>query len=242
MRARIPTNGCGVGSEVMPLSVIGAGMGRTGTKSLQSALEMLGYAPCCHLSNVLASPALWPAWTDIVDGRSRDWERVFGSYSAAVDAPTWFYFQEIAAFYPRAKVILTVRDPDQWFESTQKTVLSNATDETLKGAPAAPLKIVHGAALRAAGDRMHDRQFMTGWFEEHNSLVKRSIPAERLLVYEVERGWEPLCNFLNVPVPSTPFPRLNQRAVISPHPRTVDSGNGFVDLRDRVIQQMRDEC
>jgi len=199
----------------MALSVIGAGMGRTGTMSLKVALEMLGFAPCCHLSTIVQTPSLWSVWGDIIDGKSRDWDSVFGTFKAAVDAPAWFYYRELAAFYPDAKIILTVRDASKWFESTQETVMSDAMGEMLKNAPPPLYKIVHSTALRSAGDKMHERDHVIGWFERHNAEVTHVIPRERLLVYEVAQGWAPLCQFLNVPVPKEPFPRVNERAQIT---------------------------
>lgn len=197
----------------MPLSVIGAGMGRTGTKSLQVALEMLGFAPCDHFSKFPETPSRWPAWGELIDGTSKDWERVYSDFKAATDCPAWFYYKELAAFYPNAKVILTLRDPDKWYESAQATVMSDQTVGWMKeNAPPAILKIVETATLGAAGDRMHDRDYVIGWFERHNAEVRRTIPRERLLEYEVGQGWEPLCKFLGVPVPSEPLPRLNDRA------------------------------
>lgn len=199
----------------MPLSVIGAGMGRTGTKSLQAALETLGFAPCDHFYKVWEMQSLWPVWGELIDGTSKDWERVYSNYKAAVDCPAWFYYRELAAFYPNAKVILTIRDPDQWYESAQETVMSDwLTAGMRESAPPAFVKIVQAATLAAAGERMHDRDYVIGWFERHNADVRRTIPQERLLVYEVTQGWDPLCKFLEVPVPNEPFPRLNDRATM----------------------------
>jgi hypothetical protein len=198
----------------MPLKVIGAGMGRTGTTSLKAALEMLGFAPCCHFYNFLEAEvqSLVPVWGELIDGTSKDWERVYSNFKAAVDCPAWFYYRELAAFYPESKVILTVRDADKWFESTQETVLSDSVlDWINKTASPAMRKITDRATLGAAGTKVHDRDYMIGWFERHNAEVKRTIPKERLLVYEVKQGWEPLCKFLGVPVPAAPFPRLNDR-------------------------------
>ena len=196
----------------MPLQVIGAGMGRTGTMSLKAALETLGFAPCDHFSMLGMTPSLWPAWIELIDGRSKDWERVYGDYKAAVDCPAWFYYRELSEFYPDAKVILTLRDPESWFASTQDTVLSDWVFESVdKNWPPDLAKITRAATLAIAGERRHDRDYVLDWFERHNAEVERTIPKARLLVYEVGQGWEPLCTFLGAPVPSEPFPRLNDR-------------------------------
>jgi hypothetical protein len=59
--------------------------------------------------------------------------------------------------------------------------------------------------------RFEDKEYALDIFNRHNEAVQRTIPQERLLVYNVKEGWEPLCRFLGVPVPETPFPRLNDR-------------------------------
>ncbi len=62
--------------------------------------------------------------------------------------------------------------------------------------------------------RFEDRAYAQAVVERHNEEVRRSVPADRLLVYEVRQGWEPLCQFLGVAVPKDkPFPHLNDTAV-----------------------------
>ena len=57
--------------------------------------------------------------------------------------------------------------------------------------------------------RFADREYAVRTFEEHNAEVRRTVPADHLLEFEVGQGWEPLCDFLDRPVPESPFPRLN---------------------------------
>ena len=70
---------------------------------------------------------------------------------------------------------------------------------------------IEKTAWKLFGDRIHDRDFMIEAFKKHNAEVQRVIPAKRLLVYEASQGWGPLCKFLGVPIPETPFPRVNSR-------------------------------
>jgi hypothetical protein len=105
----------------MPLMVIGAGMGRTGTKTLKFALERLGFGPSYHLNDLIGAPAHWPFWEQVVDGHRSDLETFFDAYESAVDAPAWRYFHRLSARYPAAKVVLTVRDASQWFASACAT-------------------------------------------------------------------------------------------------------------------------
>lgn len=195
----------------MSLKVIGAGMGRTGTMSLKLALERIGFGPCYHGSDLVSKPADWPHWQDAIDGQLGHFEEIFRDYASVTDAPGWFFFRQLSDIYPDAKVILTVRDPDGWFESTQETVLSDRIGAMLTKAPKPLFSIVHTMFLRRAGPRMHDRDYMIDWFERHNEDVCRAIKPERLLIYEAAQGWAPLCRFLGVPVPEEPFPRSNER-------------------------------
>ncbi len=195
----------------MTLQIIGAGLGRTGTVSLKLALEQLGFAPCYHMLELMANPPQMELWRQAADGTLNDWERLYADYRATVDYPGCACWRELAAFYPSARVIMSVRDPDDWFNSTQSTIFSPATRATLAQPQFAPV-----AALM---DRIHpernDRAAMTAAFEHHNRSVIDGVAEERLLVYRLEQGWAPLCAFLGVPIPDTPFPRTNSRAEIA---------------------------
>jgi hypothetical protein len=191
----------------MTLSVIGAGFGRTGTLSLKLALERLGLGPCYHMVEVFERQAAQP-WLDAAEGRAVDWETVFDGFKSTVDWPSATFYRRLADHYPDAKVILTERDPDAWFESTQETIF--ARDFTTN-----PSTVWEHMAARAIGDlfdcRMHDRDHVISVYLRHNAEVRHTIPAERLLVYELPQGWAPLCGFLGVPVPAEPMPSVNSR-------------------------------
>jgi hypothetical protein len=195
----------------MPLKVIGAGMGRTGTMSLKLALERLGVGPCYHGADLVSNAVHWPLWQQAIDGQLSVFESIFKDYGSVADAPGWYFLRQLSEQYPDAKVVLTVRDPNAWFESTQATVLSDRIGAMLTKAPKPRSSIVHTMFLRSAGPGMHDRDYMIEWFDRHNEEVRRAIKPERLLTYEVKQGWEPLCLFLGVPVPDEPFPRSNER-------------------------------
>ena len=191
----------------MALIIVGTGLGRTGTKSLQSALNMLGLGPCHHMVEVFAQPQSAGLWVEAAKGRP-DWEAIFAGYQSVVDYPGAQFWRELVAYYPQAKVLHTVRDPDQWFDSTQVTIFSPEGPARRPGSMTEFFNIF----LNSFGGHLHDRAFMTDHFRKHTSEVVRAIPAERLLVYEVSQGWGPLCEFLGVPVPGEPFPAQNSRA------------------------------
>lgn len=192
----------------MGLQVIGAGLGRTGTASLKVALEQLGFGQCYHYGDILINPDHHELWVQTAQGKY-DWDRLFSGYEAAVDNPTCVFWKELAEYYPEAKIILTTRDANQWFDSVHSTILS---PEVINWALTNPVsRDTYKIVLRDFGDHVHDRTFMVDHFIKRNTQIIESIPSERLLVYEVNQGWEPLCNFLEVPVPNEPYPRVNRR-------------------------------
>jgi hypothetical protein len=197
----------------MPLKVIGAGLGRTATFSMKFALEHLGLGPCYHMSEVFAGARRnIPLWLDVVDGKP-DWDTIFDGYQCTTDYPACSYWRALAGYYPAAKVVLTVRDADSWFDSVSETIFSEHMQGSLAGSPVEAM--MKGVIFDAFGDRVKDRAFMTDWFERRNQKVIDSLPPERLLVYSPREGWEPLCSFLGVPVPDEPYPRINSRDEIS---------------------------
>ncbi len=191
----------------MTLRVIGSGLGRTGTLSLKLALEQLGFGPCHHMREVLDLPETVPLWIEAFEGRP-DWEAIFAGYNSTVDAPGCRFWRELSEYYPEARVVHSIRDPDTWFESTQKSVFA-PDSHSLNPVP--PFDRLFAHSLRPFQGGMHDRAFMIDYFRRHSAEVERAIPSHRLLAYEVSQGWGPLCAFLSVPVPEGPFPLTNTR-------------------------------
>jgi len=192
----------------MALKVVGSGLGRTGTKSMQKALNMLGFGPCHHMVEVFAHPESVPLWIEAGAGRPQ-WDVIFANYHSMVDYPGSYYWRQLAAHYPNAKVLHTVRDPDKWFDSTQATIFEPGSLVTAQEGPMAAFFASFLGDIRA---HLHDREFMTAHFRRHTEEVKRAIPPERLLVYEAGQGWAPLCKFLGVPIPDAPYPSENSKA------------------------------
>ena len=196
----------------MALKIIGSGFGRTGTASMKLALETLDFGPCHHMEEVIANPAQVPHWQAVAAGRPVDWDVVFAGYRSQVDWPGAHVWRELAAAYPDAKVIHTVRPEENWwksFSATIGTLLSGYRD-----LPAPP----HVKAIMEAAYEMICVQTMGGSVDRESALaayrrrteeVRAVIAPERLLVFDVAQGWEPLCRFLGVPVPAVPFPRVN---------------------------------
>jgi hypothetical protein len=210
----------------MTLEVIGAGFGRTGTMSLKVALEELGFGPCYHMREVFEHPEHIELWRAAAQGKPVDWEQIFGGYRATVDWPGCSFYNELMERNPDAKVILTVRDPQRWYESAYNTIyritgaasspvfyLASLVMPRAKRMKRARRMIVELVWERDFDGRFEDREHAIETFERHNEEVEQRVPAEKLLVYEVKEGWAPLCEFLGVEVPDKPFPHLNEGAV-----------------------------
>ncbi len=174
---------------------------------MQTALNLLGVGPCHHMVEVFTHPETMALWIEAGAGRP-DWDAIFAGYGAMVDYPGAAYWRQLADYYPHAKVLHTVRDPDKWFESTQATIFAPGSIATLAGGP---LEAFFASFMGDLRHHLHDRAYMTDHFRRHTEAVKRAIPPERLLIYEAGQGWEPLCAFLGVPVPAEPYPSENSR-------------------------------
>jgi hypothetical protein len=196
----------------MPLEIIGPGFGRTGTNSLKIALEHLGFGPCHHMFEVRDNPALLPDWEAAARGETVDWDNVFRGYRSQVDWPGARYWRELARHFPEARVILTVRDPDAWFDSVQATIAPFVAARGTHPSPHvnAIAEMAHQTiVVPIFNNRLTERDYATRVFREHIAAVKAEIPAHRLLVFDLREGWRPLCHFLEAEVPDIPFPKTN---------------------------------
>lgn len=199
----------------MALEVIGAGLGRTGTLTLKNALETLGFGPCHHMVEVLDNPGQIPFWNRAAEGEPIEWDDVFGDYRATVDWPGCYFYAELAERYPDAKVILSKRDPERWYESMSETILKSMAQMGFEEGQPVPMDhpMRFGGLIISQGTFNFDysRDNVIAAFERHLATVRATVAPERLLEFESSQGWEPLCAFLGVPVPETPFPRTNSR-------------------------------
>lgn len=207
----------------MTLKVIGAGFGRTGTSTLKWALEKLLGGRCHHMREVLAHPEQVGGWAAKARGEAVDLAALLDGYVASCDWPSAAHYAELAELFPEAKVVLTVRDFDRWYESTFETIYALRLVATrppvswlmqanprMRDFPQMVMDTVWGER-GCFGGRFEDREHAREVFEQRVEEVKQTIPAERLLVYAPSEGWEPLCQLLDVPVPMEPMPRKNDR-------------------------------
>jgi len=204
------------------MKVIGAGLPRTGTLSQKVALEMLGFEPCYHMVNVLGDLDLATGWRQALDGDA-DWDTIFEGCQASVDWPGSFFYKQLMQHYPEAKVLLSVRDGHAWARSMRETIWGLFYDDVLMQYVSTARAIVdpqwdsyismmkemwEQSGLLNDGENT-TAEWMAAAMERYHDEVKSTVPADRLLVWTASDGWEPICEFLDVPVPDTPFPRLN---------------------------------
>lgn len=204
----------------MAIRVIGAGFGRTGTFSLKMALEDLGFGKCYHMVELLKNRSGVIHWENAHKQFPVDWESLFRGYRSAVDFPACCYFDDLMRFYPDAKIVLTIRDAESWYASAKQTILSVKPSLLQTIAIIAKLPFSQDARhLTRIGTyytaliskRLADENNAKRVYVEHNDKVRQLVPSDRLLVYEIEQGWGPLCEFLELPIPSKRFPLSNKR-------------------------------
>lgn len=199
------------------VDVIGAGFGRTGTASLKEALDMLGYGPCHHMTEVIQNPDTAAGWIAALTGDTSALPGLLGKYRATQDFPGALLWREMTELYPDAKLLLSVRDPKEWYRSARATIMNQDLRRHLEEA-VEPGARKTADMLFSLTDAMAARGFRTdlgeqdsiAFFERHNEAVRAAVDPEKLLVYDVRQGWEPLCAFLDVDVPDAPFPRGNE--------------------------------
>jgi hypothetical protein len=203
------------------MKVIGAGLPRTGTLSQKVALEMLGFGPCYHMVNVLTDLPIARQWEAALDG-DVDWAEIFGEHQSTVDWPGSFFYRELADAYPEAKIVLSARDPEAWEKSMRDTIWDAINGQSAMAHISKARELVDpdwryfmqlmtrmwAAQGVFAGNELRPGQLAEA-IARYQEQVQRNLPEDRLLVWSVTEGWEPLCDFLGVDVPDTPFPRLN---------------------------------
>lgn len=198
------------------VQVIGAGMGRTSTLSLKTALEMLGLAPCHHMLEMRNVPHTADGWRRAALGEDVDFAALLDGYKASCDWPSAAFWKPLSERFPKAKVILTERPEEKWYASISQTIfvsLTSPRQDSVTPERRVQMDMTEEVVLRHTfGGRVHDKEHVLNVYRAHNAAVKATIPPERLLVFDGADGWEPLCKFLGLPVPAEPYPNTNSTA------------------------------
>jgi sulfotransferase family protein len=192
------------------VKVIGAGLPRTGTRSLKVALEQLLGGTCYHMSEVFQRPDDVPVWIAAARGEAPDWRTFPTSCVAAVDWPASLFWRELAEAHPDAVIVLSTRDnATQWWESCDATILPIARG--VRPMDEEWLAMFHALLERGVGQDWDNQSAFEAYYERYNDAVRRAARTARLVDWKASDGWEPLCAALSLPVPDEPFPHTNTR-------------------------------
>ncbi|BFZ61737.1 hypothetical protein YB2330_002812 [Saitoella coloradoensis] len=186
------------------------------------ALRQLGYETY-HMTSLFENALDADMWRDAVEAKyfgngmpfeRKEWDQLLG---AVTDFPCAAFAPELIAAYPDAKVILTLRDVDSWYTSTINSIVKGMNHPGMK--VLAQIDYVFLRRWYGMVSRMMDGFFEGSFerngkrvFKEHYEKVREVVPKENMLEYTAGQGWGPLCEFLGVEAPSTPYPRVNETA------------------------------
>jgi hypothetical protein len=173
------------------------------------ALERLEYGPCYNIREVAKNAGHTELWNNAIDGQTVDWDFLFTAYRSTVEWPAVAFLPQLIAHFPQAKVILTLREPESWYESAMATIFDSLEMSAHNPDPAKRERSGMNRRLileQTFGGRYREKGYALEVYRRHNQLVVATVPPERLLQFQVKDGWEPLCNFLNRSIPDGPFP------------------------------------
>lgn len=228
----------------MSLKVIGAGGPRTGTASLHDALEILGFGKCYHMQHLFNHPDEVKYWIELFETGTTDFDRMFEGFQSTVDFPGYLMYKTFLKQYPDAKVILSNRDPEEWYESAINTVYA-VTPQTFGQKLAMMKKMIVSKRFRKISrafmlvekylwkefyeGRFKDKEFALKKYRDFNQEIIDTVPADQLLLFNIADGWQPLCEFLEVPIPEAEFPNKNRRKEFKEQlQRMLDTGEQLV--------------
>lgn len=221
-------------TRTVPMSVLSLGISRTGTLSMQSAFATLGYASPYHFTSLLINIRDADIWNELLGAKFQDshhhrtitraeLDQVLGHCGAVTDVPCAVLWRDLVAAYPSAKVVLVERDEDAWANSIQ-TLLEGMLNPFVVYVlrftdPGWCGRIFNLGLLWTGGwfgttNLAQAKKNARAAYRAHNAAIRAAVPKERLLVYELGSGWEPLCEFLGKEVPDVPFPHHNESKVL----------------------------
>lgn len=211
------------------IMVVGAGLPRAATSSIQMAFEELGYDPCLHMANVL--PHVDRTLTIIEAIEEEDKERrqkllhqLFDGYMAICDFPVIPFGADLMDMYPDAKIVLNGRRSAEVWSTSVKESLGFFFTQRFRFCGALFATDRAWYQMNMAATRWVQRKFgddveidSAAMYTRYYEHVRREAAArgKEVLEFQAEDGWEPLCKFLDRPVPATPFPRTNEKKTMA---------------------------
>lgn len=198
----------------MTLKIIGSGFGRTGTMTMKTVLESLGLGPTHHMTELFEHPDHVGLWKDAFEGKDVDWATLFPGYRSQVDWPGALFWHELSIAFPEARVIHTRRPEEEWWASFSRTIGKLISIHETMPLPPHVAEMIRNTSAGFASRYKADlsvKEDAIAAYRRNEERVRDTIPADRLLVFDVAEGWEPLCRFLELPVRTGPLPRTHVR-------------------------------
>ncbi|RAL08727.1 sulfotransferase family protein [Aspergillus homomorphus CBS 101889] len=221
-------------TRIVPMRVLSLGLTRTGSESMMDALRILGYYEAYHgYQAMISNPRDCEMWRKALRAKYEgvgkrfgraEWDRLLGHCQAVSDLPALCFAEDLIEAYPEAKVIVTVRDVDEWYESMMALVaaIDTPVNKYLFVPILTAINTIFRSRYRIVPETFEKaglyffgtniRNDARDTYRNHVARIQELVPKERLLLYHVKEGWEPLCEFLGQPVPDVPVPRGNTRA------------------------------
>jgi hypothetical protein len=203
--------------------ILGLGLTRTGTSSLTDALNLLGYRS-------LHYPDDDRTRKEIKAFLASDGDRlrlsILEKYDALTDTPICATFEALDAAYPGSRFVLTVREKESWLESCRR-FFRESIDPFLRGYPDNPSAVyIRTIHARLYGSATFDRERFSRAYDDYHERVRRHFGdrPQDLVTMDIcaGEGWEPLCEFLGVPLPGTQFPHTDPTPIVRPPTATQD--------------------
>ncbi|EJU05225.1 hypothetical protein DACRYDRAFT_113402 [Dacryopinax primogenitus] len=187
---------------------------------MQAALSILGFAPCHHMASLFETPARSVAFLDALNGKATDFRALMAGFRATVDNPGCDLVPELMAAFPKAKVVLGLRDsPEVWWKSCSETVYCMSYTSYQALVYPIPFLGLQSRVVTAILENKWLARYgvLSGpeVYTRHRAFIRDIVPPDQLLEFNVKEGWEPLCKFLGVPVPDVPFPHTNDSAEVN---------------------------
>lgn len=216
--------------RTVKMKIIYAGYSKCGTKTMNAALTELGYNVYDYMENIAY---LHDDWMKIFKhgGSVEDFRRMYEDVDAVTDAPCYFFWEEILEAFPDAKIIFSKRDDEAWLKSVKHQMdqgqgfifrimeFLSPTSRRLNNYGLYIMRICFAMEADTRGWNIfgkikYNDTMLLKRYRTHNEYVLKNVPKDKLLVIDFKQGWEPLCEFLNQPVPDVPFPHKNKKGVI----------------------------
>lgn len=204
-----------------------AGQSKTGTKSMAWAMQELGMNVYDAMEHYVH---LEKDWIKILTtgGTPEDLRRMYKGVDAVTDIPVWYFWEEFLEAFPECKVVLTEREEDSWIQSmVHQTARGSSTMNSSVMCILSPTfqrltkfwLIVGTALFKGPNPPVLSIQKLNVLlarmqYRRHYAYIKATAPKDRLLVFNMRDGWEPLCRFLDLPIPNKPFPHRNKNGEI----------------------------